>query len=88
MTKTISKVALLITSEDNLRNCDEVCLRVDSGTSVEDATNRIFVAGHKFIFSDLKKLAHSFGLRWNFCTTRSGRAITYNCAARHGSRVN
>ena len=44
MTRTDSIASLIKnTSEDNLRNCDEVCLRVDSGTSVEDATNRIFV---------------------------------------------
>ena len=49
MTKAISKVDLLISSEDGLRNGDGVCLRIDSDTSIEDATNRVFVVGHKFI---------------------------------------
>ena len=43
MTKQISKVALLISSKDDLRNCDEMCLQIDYDTSVDDATNRIFV---------------------------------------------
>ena len=59
------KLALMCNSDDKLRNCDEVCLRIDSDTTIEEATNRVFVIDHKFILSDLKKLAHSFGLRWN-----------------------
>ena len=45
-----SSITLLIknTSEDNLRSCDEVCLRTDSDASVEDDTNRVFIVGHKF----------------------------------------
>lgn len=61
----MSSIALLIknTLEDNLRNCEEVCLRIDSKASIEDTTNKVFVDVHKFLLSDLKKLAHSFGLR-------------------------
>jgi len=36
--------------------------------------------------SDLTKLAHYFGLRWNFCTARSSRGIKYNSATRYRSR--
>ena len=63
MTKMISKVALLISLEDVLRNFDEVCLRIDSDTYIKDATNRIFVVVQKIILSDLKKLTHFFGLK-------------------------
>ena len=52
-----SKVALLISSEDNIRNCNDVCLRIDSDTSLEGATDRVFIVGCKFTLSDLKKLA-------------------------------
>ena len=78
----------MISSEDDLRNCDEVCLRIDCNTSVKDDISRLLVVGCKFILSDLNKLAYSFGLMWNFCTTRSGRAIKCNRATRYGSRVN
>ena len=75
-------------SDDNLRNRDGVCLRIDPDTSIEEDTNRVFVVGHKFIFSYFKKLVHYFyfGLRWNFCTTRSDRVITCNRTRRHGSK--
>ena len=73
---------LLIRDKDGLRNCDEICLHVDSGTSVEVATKRVFVVGHKFILPYLKELAHSFGLEWIFCTFRSGFTIKCNRASR------
>ena len=80
----ISKLALLSNSDNKLRNCNEVCLRTNSDTSIEEATNRVFVVGHKSILSYLKKLVLSFGLRWSFCTTRSGRVIKYNRDTCHG----
>ena len=40
---------LLIRDEDGLRNCDEMCLHIDSDTSVEVPTKREFIVGHKFI---------------------------------------
>ena len=73
---------LLIRDEDSLRNCDEICLYIDSDTSVKVATKRVFVVGHKFILSDLKVLAHSFGLKCFFCTFRSGFTIKYNRTSR------
>ena len=79
-----SKLALLSNSDDNLRNCYVVCLRINSDTSTEEAINRVFVVGHKFILSYLKKLIHYFGLRWNFCTTRPDKVITCNRTRRHG----
>ena len=81
-----SNDALLINSDDKLSNCDEVCLRLDYDTSVEDATNRVFIVSHECILSDLMKLAHSFSLRWNFCTVRSGRRMKCNRTTRHGLR--
>ena len=73
---------LLIRDEDGLRNCDEMCLHIDSDTSVEVATKRVFVVGRKFILSDLKELAHSIGLKWNVCTFRSGFTIKCNRTSR------
>ena len=73
---------LLITDEDGLRNCDEICLHIDSDTSVEVVTKRVFVVGHKFILSNLKELAHSFGLKCFFCTFRSGFTKKCNRASR------
>ena len=75
---TKSNVALLVRDEDGLRNCDEVCLRIDSDTSVEVVTNRVFVVCHKFILHNWKKLAHYFGLKRYLCTSRSGKAIKCN----------
>ena len=73
---------LLIRDEDDLLNCDEMCLHIDSDTSVEVATKRAFVVGNKFILSNLKELAHSFGLKWNCCTFRFGFTIKCNRASR------
>ena len=49
MTGTKSNVALSIRDEDGLRNCDKVCLRIDSDTSAEVATNSVFFVGYLFI---------------------------------------
>ena len=49
-----------------MNNYNEPCLRLDWDTSVDEAINRVFVVGHKFILSGLKKLYHYFGLKWNF----------------------
>ena len=50
--------------DDVLRNSDDICLRIDSDTSVEVATERVFVVGHIYILDDLRQLAKSFGLAW------------------------
>ena len=63
---------------DVLRNSDDMCLRIDSDTSVEVATKRVFGVGHIYILDDLRQLAKSFGLAWQFCTARSGKAINCN----------
>ena len=34
--------------DDALRNSDDICFRIDSDTSVEVATERVFVVGHIF----------------------------------------
>ena len=73
---------LLIRDEDGVRNCDEICLHIDSDTSVEVATKRVFVVGHKFILSYLKELAHFFSLKWNYCNFRSGFTIKCNRVSR------
>ena len=63
--------------DDVLRNSDNICLRIYSDTSVEVATARVFVVGHIYIYilDDLRQLAKYFGLAWQFCTARSGKAI-------------
>ena len=66
MTGTISNVVLMVRDEDGLRNYGEICLRINYDTFVEVVTNRVFVIVDKFILSDLKKLAHSFSLKWHF----------------------
>ena len=48
--------------DDVLRNSDDICLRIDSDTSVEVATERVFVVGHIYTLDDLRQLAKSFGL--------------------------
>ena len=82
MTGTRLNDPLLIKDEDGLRNCDEICLHIDSDTSVEVATKRVFIVGHKFMFSNLKEFAHSSGLKWIFWTFRSGFTIKYKRASR------
>ena len=61
--------------DDALRNSDDICFRIDSDTSVEVATERIFVVGYMYVLDDLRHLAKYFGLAWQFCTARSGKAI-------------
>ena len=39
---------------------------------IEEATNRIFKVGDKFILSDLKEMCRRFGLEWNFVSSRNG----------------
>ena len=64
----MSSIALLIknTLEDNLRNCEEVCPRIDSKASIEDTTNKVFVDVHKFLLSDLKKISSFFWFEVEF----------------------
>ena len=73
---------LLVRDEDGLRNYDEMGLHIDYDTSVEVATERVFVVRHKFILFHLKELAHSVGLEWIFCTFRSSFTTKYNRASR------
>ena len=51
-------------------------------TSVEVASERVFVVGYIYIYiyilDDLRQLDKSFDLVWQFCTARSGKAINYN----------
>ena len=72
----------MINSNEMMKNYSEPCLQLDSDISVEEGANREFVVSHEFIIFDLKKLAYSFGLKWNFCTTRYGRRITFHRAHR------
>ena len=57
-----------------------------SNYSVEVATKRIFRLGHVHVFSHLKTMAHQFGMKWNFVTTRNGRRISYNRVTRYSNR--
>ena len=70
ITQMNSNEALLVNLDGIMKNYNEAFLRLDYNHSVEEATNRVFVLGRKFILSDLKKLAHSFRLKWNFYTAR------------------
>ena len=66
-----------------LRNSDDTCLRIDSDTSVEMATGRVFVVHiYIYILDDLRQLAKSFDLTWQYCTARLGKAINCNRANR------
>ena len=80
-----SNEALLVNLDGIMKNYNEACLRLDYNTSVEEATNRVFVLGRKFILSDLKKLAHSFRLKWNFYTARQDRRRICNRTRYQGS---
>ena len=82
MVRTRSNDALLIRDEDDIRNCDEACLRIGADISIEVATKRVFVVGHQSMLSNLYELDHTFGLRWNFFTSRSGKAIKCNRVSR------
>ena len=68
-----------------LRRSNDICLRVGSVITVEVATVRIFAVRHVYILDDLRQLAKSFGLAWQFCTARSGMSITCNRANRKSS---
>ena len=67
-----SNDALLINSDGIMNDC-KVCLRLDSDSSVEEATNKVLGVRHKFVLFDLKKLDYSFSLKLTFCTSRAGR---------------
>ena len=76
--------------DDILCSSNDICLRIDSDTTVEVATERIFVVEHiyMYILDDLRQLAKSFGLAWQFCTARSGRARNCNRVNRKSSYTN
>ena len=79
-----SNDALLINSDGIMNDC-KVCLRLDSDSSIEEATNKVLGVHHKLVLFDLKKFAHSFSLKLSFCTSRAGRWITCNRDHRQGS---
>ena len=60
--------------------------KVVSDYSVEMFTKRIFRIGDVHVLFDLKSMAHQFGMKWNFITTRNGRRISCNRAIRHCNR--
>ena len=62
-----------------LRSSNDICLRVDSDITVEVATIRVFSVGNVYILDDLRQLAKSFSLAWQFRTTKSGMSISCNC---------
>ena len=76
-----SNEASLINSDGILNNCNESYLWFDSDISIEESINReVFVVDREFILFDLKKLAYSFGLKWDFCIARADRMSTCNRA--------
>ena len=50
--------------DDVFRNSDDICLQIDSDTSVEVATEMVFVVGYIYILDDLRQLVKCFGLAW------------------------
>ena len=88
MTGEIGDIFIGDGNDDVLRSSNDICLRIDSDTTVEVATERVFVVGHVYILDDLRQLAKSFGLAWQFCTARSGRSINCNRANRKSSYSN
>ena len=50
--------------DDVLRSSNNICLQIDSDTTVEVTTERVFVVGYIYILDDLRQLAKSFGLAW------------------------
>ena len=67
----------MVTSSD----IDDLSIRNDREI-VEVDTNRIFEIGDICVLSELKELIRTFGLRWNFVSSRSGKYISYNHASR------
>ena len=82
MTGEIGDIFIEDENDDVLRSSNDMCFRIDSDTTVEVATERVFVVGHINIFDDLRQLAKSFCLIWQFCTARSGKTINCNRANR------
>ena len=72
--------------DDNvLRRSNDICLRIESDTTVEVATKRVFVVRHIYTLDDLRHLAKYFGLVWQLYTARSGRVINFNRVNRKSS---
>ena len=72
----------LLVNGSVLRDYADICPRLESDVSIEAATKRVFVVGDRYILSHLKKLAKSFGLKWNFITQRTGARFLCNRAYR------
>ena len=66
---------------------DDSCFRVE-GELVEEATDRLFKIGDKFILSDLKEICRRFSLEWNFVSSRNGEKISCNRDSHKISFVN
>ena len=52
------------------------------GELIEEATNRIFKLGDKFILYDLKETCRRFSLEWSFVSSRNSLKISCNCVSR------
>ena len=64
---------LSLVPNSDIDGCDH--FKLESDCSIEKATERIFRVGNIHVLSELKKMAHLFGMKWNFITVRSGRKI-------------
>lgn len=62
-------------------------LRLNLDYSVREVTVREFKVGDVYMLSDLKELAHSFGLKSNFVPSRCGKRISCNYVSRYGSYI-
>ena len=57
------------------------------GELIEEATNRIFKLGDKFILYDLKETCRRFSLEWSFVSSRNSLKISCNRVSRKLSFV-
>ena len=48
--RVVCDLLIMNVDDDVLRNSDDICLRIDSDTSVEVATERVFVLGYIYIY--------------------------------------
>lgn len=64
----------------------EKVLRLDSDTLIDETSNRIFKIDHLYVISQLRDLTHSFGIKWNFVTVRTGTKFVRNRVSNDGSK--
>ena len=64
-----------IVKVDTSNNVNDISFRLE-GETVKAATNRVLKIGDTYILFELKELIRSFGLRWNFISSRSKNYVS------------